>query len=98
MRLYSVYGLLENSSKEGHTLATLTSVSGGFKIRGLKATEFPELPVITGGETIVLPILALTEGLKGSLFAASTDETKQVLAGVHLKGTAEFLEFAAGWG
>jgi DNA polymerase-3 subunit beta len=37
----------------------------------------------------------LTEGLKGALFAASTDETKQVLTGVHLAGTQDSLEFAA---
>ena len=89
---------VEETTAEGEEepiLVTLTSASGRFQIRGMKATEFPDLPSITGGETVVLPILALTEGLKGSLFAASTDETKQVLTGVHLKGTAEFLEFAA---
>lgn len=37
----------------------------------------------------------LTEGLKGALFAASSDETKQILTGVHLTGTADSLEFAA---
>jgi len=89
---------VEETTAEGEEepiLVTLTSASGRFQIRGMKAIEFPDLPLITGGETVVLPILALTEGLKGSLFAASTDETKQVLTGVHLKGTAEFLEFAA---
>jgi DNA polymerase-3 subunit beta len=42
-----------------------------------------------------LVIVSVLEGLKGTLFAASTDETKQVLTGVHLVGTQESLEFAA---
>jgi DNA polymerase-3 subunit beta len=84
-----------DDGEETQTRVTLTSASGRFQIRGMSASEFPELPVISGGETVVLPILALTNGLKGALFAASTDETKQVLTGVHLKGSPEYLEFAA---
>lgn len=85
----------ELEDAEEPTLATLTSVSGRFQLRGMQATEFPQLPSIEDGETIILPIAALTEGLKASLFAASTDETKQVLTGVHLTGTPDSLEFAA---
>ena len=49
------------------------------------AEEFPELPIVEKGEAVFLPAEALTEGLRGSLFATSGDETKQVLTGVHLK-------------
>jgi DNA polymerase III subunit beta len=42
-----------------------------------------------------LSIASLEEGLRGTLFATSTDETKQVLAGVHLRVSVEGLEFAA---
>ncbi|MGH8000526.1 MAG: DNA polymerase III subunit beta, partial [Brasilonema sp.] len=38
---------------------------------------------------------ALIEGLRGSLFATSADETKQVLTGVHLTVRQDTLEFAA---
>ncbi|GFE69908.1 DNA polymerase III subunit beta [Chroococcus sp. FPU101] len=85
----------EQDNAEEQTLATLTSISGRFQLRGMQATEFPQLPSIEDGEIIILPITALTEGLKASLFAASTDETKQVLTGVHLTGTPDNLEFAA---
>ena len=58
--------------------------------------EYPELPAVEDdGETLVLPVSALTEGLRGVLFAASTDETKQVLTGVYLTRTEDGLEFAA---
>jgi DNA polymerase III subunit beta len=85
----------EASEEEEHLLVFLKTVSGQFQIRGMKADEFPELPTVTDGETVSLPIDALTEGLKGALFAASADETKQVLTGVHLTKTIDSLEFAA---
>lgn len=75
--------------------ATLTTASGQFQIRGMSAAEFPELPAADEGEALSLPATALLEGLRGALFAASTDETKRVLAGVHLTGTQDSLEFAA---
>jgi DNA polymerase III subunit beta len=85
----------QEEDTEEPILATLTSASGRFQLRGMKATEFPELPSIEEGETLILPISALTDGLRGALFAASTDETKQVLTGVHLTGTPDNLVFAA---
>ena len=85
----------EESSDSESLIATLTSQSGRFQIRGLSAEEFPSLPTVADGAPLMLPVAALNEGLRGALFAASTDETKQVLTGVHFKGTADTLEFAA---
>ena len=76
-------------------LATLTAAFGEFQIRGMSAAEFPQLPAVTEGESLMLPVSALGEGLRGALFAASADETKQVLTGVHLAGGKDSLEFAA---
>jgi DNA polymerase III subunit beta len=81
---------------EGATaFVTLTSASGRYQVRGLDAAEYPELPEIESQEPVYLPPDALLEGLRGSLFAASADETKQVLTGVHLTVQPEGLEFAA---
>jgi len=79
----------------GEAVATITSVSGRYQVRGMGAEEFPELPVVEEGEAVELPAEALLEGLRGSLFATSADETKQVLTGVHLKVQQQGLEFAA---
>jgi DNA polymerase III subunit beta len=79
----------------GDAIATLTSSSGRYQVRGMGPEEFPELPTIQGGEIINLPPEAFLEGLKGTLFATSPDETKQVLTGVHLKLQQDTLEFAA---
>ncbi len=89
---------LEDGAAEGsesHLLTILSSVSGRYQVRGMGAEDFPELPVVENGEVAQLPIEAFIDGLHGSLFAASADETKQVLTGVHLSLQAEGLEFAA---
>lgn len=64
-------------------------------MRGMDSEDFPELPQIEEGMVVELPVEALIEGLRGSLFATSADETKQVLTGVHLMVQADSLEFAA---
>ena len=80
-------------------LVTLSSASGKFELKGIDATEFPELPEIETAETIDLPVSAFSQGLGGCLFAASTELSKQILTGVHLTALADgeynSLEFAA---
>lgn len=77
------------------TTVTLTSTSGRYEVRGLSAEDYPALPTVEDGEVVELPAEALLEGLRGSLFASSADETKQVLTGVHLLTEPDVLEFAA---
>ena len=76
-------------------IVTLTSTSGRYQMRGMSSEEFPELPPIPAGVAVHLPVEALVEGLRGTLFATSSDETKQVLTGVHLTMQQDNLEFAA---
>ncbi|MGV0025076.1 DNA polymerase III subunit beta [Phormidesmis priestleyi] len=76
-------------------LTTLTCASGRYQMRGLGAEEFPELPAIADGELAHLSTEALIDGLRGTLFSSSADETKQVLTGVHLSLQPDGLEFAA---
>ena len=85
----------EDDPENDTPLITLKSASGQFQLRAMSAEEFPELPTVEEGDILKLPIALLTEGLKGSLFAASSDETKQVLTGVHVAGNPDSLEFAA---
>jgi DNA polymerase-3 subunit beta len=69
--------------------------NGKYELRSMGAEEFPELPLIGNSNPIQLTTATLVEGLKGSLFATSSDETKQVLTGVHLTVKQDVLEFAA---
>ena len=74
---------------------TLSALTGKYQIQGMGAEEFTSLPVVEDSEAVYLPAEGLLEGMRGSLFAASSDETKQVLTGVHLSISGEGLEFAA---
>lgn len=76
-------------------VATITCAFGRYQVRGLGAEEYPELPTVEDGNVTYLPVESLIEGLRGSLFASSADETKQVLTGVHVMAEADGLEFAA---
>lgn len=80
---------------EENPLVSINSLSGKFQLRGVRGEEYPELPAVEREKAFLLPVTALNEGLKGSLFAASNDESKQILTGVHLTRNLETLEFAA---
>ena len=84
-----------DNGDEGGILVTLKYASGKYQMRGLGADEFPELPTIVDGDSAQLSAEAMIEGLRSALFAASGDETKQVLTGVHLSVQDDGLEFAA---
>lgn len=89
------FGAAASSEQVDSVIVTLTSASGRYQMRGMGAGEFPELPNVEAGVAVNLPVEALVEGLRGSLFATSSDETKQVLTGVHLIMQQDSLEFAA---
>ncbi|MGK7904345.1 MAG: DNA polymerase III subunit beta [Hormoscilla sp.] len=76
-------------------IVSLTQASGRYQVTGQESEEFPELPVVEDGEVLTLPTEALSLGLNGCVFAASTDDTKQILTGIHLTVYGESLEFAA---
>jgi DNA polymerase III subunit beta len=82
------------SGAEGLVM-TLTPQNGKYQVRAMEGEEFPELPVVEGNQSIKLKAATLIEGLRGTLFATSGDETKQVLTGVHMKLLPDVLEFAA---
>ena len=93
---------LEVGDDEDEYIATISSTGGEFKLTGIDAEEFPELPTVEGEREMQIPISLLDRGLGGCLFAASAELSKQILTGVHLKtkslGNAEateILEFAA---
>jgi len=82
-------------TKEAALGVSLISASGRYQVRGMEVEEFPELPVIEEGEAVNLPVEALMEGLHAALFATSSDDTKQILTGLHLTVKQDILEFAA---
>lgn len=61
----------------------IKSKFGKYQVHAMSADDFPDLPDVES-EAITLPSATLIEGLRGTLFCASDDETKQVLTGAHL--------------
>ena len=73
----------------------LTSLSGSYQMRGMPADDYPDLPMVESGRTLKLQATGLVSALKGTLFASSGDEAKQLLTGVHLRFREQALEAAA---
>ena len=83
------------ATEESGEQVQLTSLSGSYQMRGLPADDYPELPMVESGMTLKLQPAGLVQALKGTLFASSADEAKQLLTGVHLRFNAKALEAAA---
>ncbi len=83
------------SCPEGEEQVELTNLSGSYRMRGMPADDFPDLPLAQSGTPIRFHADALVKGLRSTLFASSPDENKQLLTGVHLRLDGEGLECAA---
>ncbi|NEQ53597.1 MAG: DNA polymerase III subunit beta [Leptolyngbya sp. SIO3F4] len=86
---------LDFSQSESEPVITLTCSAGEYQVRGMDATDYPNLPLVEDGQIANVSAESILEGLRGALFATSSDETKQVLTGVHVVAEPENLEFAA---
>ena len=64
-------------------------------INGVIADEFPEVPQITDGIELSMPLVACKKGLQQVVFAASNDETRPVLTGIFLHTSGDYLYAAA---
>ncbi len=82
-------------SDEAGEQIELTSSSGSYQMRGMPADDFPDLPLVESGTALKVNPAALVKALKGTLFASSSDEAKQLLTGVHLRFDGQSMEAAA---
>ena len=76
-------------------LVNLKSKNGSYQVRGMSADDFPELPLVESGKSIQLNSLEFVNALKTTLFASSTDESKQLLTGINLSFEGASMEAAA---
>ena len=83
------------STDESSEQVELKSLSGSYQMRGMLADDFPELPLVESGTALKVNANALVQALKGTLFASSSDEAKQLLTGVHLRFDQQAMEAAA---
>ena len=73
----------------------LISKSGSYQMRGMLADDFPDLPLVESGTSLQLKPFSLVNALKSTLFASSSDESKQLLTGVNLSFKGSSVESAA---
>ncbi len=73
----------------------LTSKSGTYQVRGMLSDDFPDLPLVESGTSLKLNPLLLSNAIKSTLFASSTDDAKQLLTGVNLTFDGYGIESAA---
>jgi len=85
---------IELTTNEEHRCLIKTA-SGKFNLLGLPTDEFPSLPAFSPGTSIAISLSALQTGIRNTVWASSTDETKQVLTGVLVKSQENRLECAA---
>jgi DNA polymerase-3 subunit beta len=64
-------------------------------VNGIVADDFPVMPAITGGKSLVLDGPKLKKGLQQVVLAASNDESRPVLTGVLIHGFEGKLYLAA---
>jgi len=69
---------------DDHDVATISSGSAVFKLLGMAEDDFPPLPKLVGGKTFTLEQDAFRSMIQKTSYAASTDETRQVLNGTLL--------------
>jgi DNA polymerase III subunit beta len=67
---------------------------GKYKLQGLPTEDFPDLPTVKGS-FVSIPAKQLRHSLASTLFASSTEETKQILMGVNITFTGDRFECAA---
>jgi DNA polymerase-3 subunit beta len=67
----------------------LRCARAAFDLAGNAAEEYPELPVLTPGETVSVPAPLLGQMIERTMYAASADETRYNLNGVFVEYLAE---------
>ena len=83
------------TSDEASQQVELTSKSGTYQVKGMLADDFPDLPLVESGTSLKLNPLLLSNAIKSTLFASSTDDAKQLLTGINLTFDGYGIESAA---
>ncbi|MDR1927660.1 MAG: DNA polymerase III subunit beta [Oscillospiraceae bacterium] len=77
-------------------LAEIRSGESQYKINGMSAEEYPELPSITGGSPLMVPLQTLREMIRQTIFAVAVNpDTKPIHAGVKFEVNPGELKLAA---
>jgi len=73
----------------------ITSDRGSFNIKGIPSDDYPSLPFVESGTSLNIDPSSFLKALKLTIFASSSDDSKQLLTGVNFTFNLKYLESAA---
>ena len=73
----------------------IKSDKGSFNIKGIPSDDYPSLPFVESGTSLNIDPSSFLKALKLTIFASSSDDSKQLLTGVNFTFNLKYLESAA---
>ena len=73
----------------------IKSDKGSFNLKGISSEDYPNLPFVESGTSLNIDPSSFLKALKLTVFATSSDDTKQLLTGVNFTFNQKYLESAA---
>ena len=73
----------------------IKSDRGSFNLKGISSEDYPNLPFVESGTSLNIDPSSFLKALKLTIFAASNDDSKQLLTGVNFTFKQKYLESAA---
>ena len=73
----------------------IKSDRGSFNIKGIPSDDYPNLPFVESGTSLNIDPSSFLKALKLTIFASSSDDSKQLLTGVNFTFNLKYLESAA---
>ena len=74
---------------------SIKSDRGSFNLKGIPSDDYPKLPFVESGTSLDIDPSSFLKALKLTIFASSTDESKQLLTGVNFSFKNNYLESAS---
>lgn len=73
----------------------IRSDRGSFNLKGIPSDDYPSLPFVESGTSLNIDPNSFLKALKLTIFASSSDDSKQLLTGVNFTFKQKYLESAA---
>jgi len=74
---------------------SIKSDRGSFNLKGIPSEDYPNLPFVESGTSLSIDPSSFLKALKLTIFASSSDDSKQLLTGVNFTFNLKYLESAA---
>ena len=74
---------------------SIKSDRGSFNIKGIPSDDYPNLPFVESGTSLNIDPSSFLKALKLTIFASSSDDSKQLLTGVNFTFQKKYLESAS---